>query len=93
VKRTSKRNSVLRALMLDQFRRSVLAFPDEDVLVGTRVAALKQPKFHSEFQINFSYKFFLTLPNFLLINYKLNFETFLSEIFCSYQNIHTSQLI
>ncbi len=38
VKRTSKRNSVLRALMLDQFRRAVLAFPDEDVLVGTRFA-------------------------------------------------------
>jgi hypothetical protein len=38
VKRTSKRNSVLRALMLDQFRRSVLAFPDEDVLIGTRFA-------------------------------------------------------
>jgi hypothetical protein len=36
VKRTSKRDSVLRALMLDQYRRAVLAFPDEDVLVGTR---------------------------------------------------------
>ena len=40
VKRTSKRNSVLRALMLDQFRRAVLAFPDEDVLVGTRFATV-----------------------------------------------------
>ena len=29
---------VLRALMTDQFRRAVLAFPDEDVLVGTRFA-------------------------------------------------------
>jgi hypothetical protein len=38
VKRTSKRTSVLRALILDQFRRAVLAFPDEDVLVGTRFA-------------------------------------------------------
>ncbi len=38
VKRTAKRSSVLRALMLDQFRRAVLAFPDEDVLVGTRFA-------------------------------------------------------
>lgn len=38
VKRTSKRSSVLRALILDQFRRAVLAFPDEDVLVGTRFA-------------------------------------------------------
>jgi hypothetical protein len=36
VKRTSKRDSVLRALMLDQYRRAVLAFPDEDVLVDTR---------------------------------------------------------
>jgi hypothetical protein len=38
VKRTSKRESVLRALMADQYRRAVLAFPDEDVLVGTRMA-------------------------------------------------------
>jgi len=36
VKRTSKRDTVLKALMTDQFRRAVLAFPDEDVLVGTR---------------------------------------------------------
>jgi hypothetical protein len=36
VKRTSKRDSVLRAMMLDQYRRAVLAFPDEDVLVGSR---------------------------------------------------------
>ncbi len=36
VRRTSKRDSVLRAIMADQFRRAVLAFPDEDVLVGTR---------------------------------------------------------
>ena len=39
VKRTSRRDSVLRAIMTDQFRRAVLAFPDEDVLVGTRFAA------------------------------------------------------
>ncbi len=39
IKRTSKRDAVLRALMTDQFRRAVLAFPDEDVLVGTRFAA------------------------------------------------------
>lgn len=38
VKRTSKRESILRALMADQYRRAVLAFPDEDVLVGTRLA-------------------------------------------------------
>lgn len=36
VRRTSKRDSVARALMQDQYRRAVLAFPDEDVLVGTR---------------------------------------------------------
>ena len=36
IKRTSKRESVLRAVAGDQFRRAVLAFPDEDVLVGTR---------------------------------------------------------
>jgi hypothetical protein len=38
VKRTAKRDTVLKALMTDQFRRAVLAFPDEDVLVGTRMA-------------------------------------------------------
>jgi len=37
VKRTSKRESVLRGIMADQYRRAVLAFPDEDVLVGTRM--------------------------------------------------------
>ena len=37
VKRTAKRTDVLRALMADQFRRAVLAFPDEDVLIGTRL--------------------------------------------------------
>jgi hypothetical protein len=36
VKRTSKRDSVLKAMVGDEFRRAVLAFPDEDVLVGTR---------------------------------------------------------
>jgi hypothetical protein len=36
IRRTSKRDSVLRAIMTDQFRRAVLAFPDEDVLVGSR---------------------------------------------------------
>lgn len=37
VKRNSKRDTVLRALLADGFRRAVLAFPDEDVLVGTRL--------------------------------------------------------
>ena len=36
VKRTAKRDTVLRALVQDLLRRAVLAFPDEDVLVGTR---------------------------------------------------------
>jgi len=36
VKRTSRRDAVLRTLMGEQLRRAVLAFPDEDVLVGTR---------------------------------------------------------
>ena len=36
VKRTSKRDQVLKALCADQFRRAVLAFPDEDVLIGSR---------------------------------------------------------
>src|SRR5207245_660622 len=35
-KRTSKRDSIMKAVCADQFRRAVLAFPDEDVLVGTR---------------------------------------------------------
>ena len=37
VRRTAKRDSVLKSLMNDQLRRSLLAFPDEDVLVGTRM--------------------------------------------------------
>jgi hypothetical protein len=36
VVRNSRRDSVLKALMADQYRRAVLAFPDEDVLVGVR---------------------------------------------------------
>ena len=36
VKRGAKRESVLRAIVADQFRRAVLAFPDEDVLIGSR---------------------------------------------------------
>ena len=37
VVRTSKRDAVLRGIVGDQLRRAQLAFPDEDVLVGTRV--------------------------------------------------------
>ena len=36
VKRSSRRDSILKAIMADEYRRAVLAFPDEDVLVGTR---------------------------------------------------------
>src|SRR5437879_929008 len=36
IKRSSKRDTVLKAIMHDQYRRAVLAFPDEDVLVGAR---------------------------------------------------------
>lgn len=39
VRRTAKRNSILKAIMHDQFKRSVMAFPDEDVLVGTRLTS------------------------------------------------------
>ena len=38
IRRTSKRSSVLRAILNDQFKRAVMAFPDEDVLIGTRFA-------------------------------------------------------
>jgi hypothetical protein len=34
--RISKRDAALRAILTDQFRRAVLAFPDEDVVVGAR---------------------------------------------------------
>lgn len=37
VKRCPEREAVLDALRADQFRKAVLAFPDEDVLVATRV--------------------------------------------------------
>jgi hypothetical protein len=39
IKRSSRRDTTLRAIMADQLRRAVLAFPDEDVLVGTRFAS------------------------------------------------------
>ncbi|MGH9209514.1 MAG: hypothetical protein ACRD2C_02410 [Acidimicrobiales bacterium] len=37
IRRASKRDSVLRGILLDQMRRAVLAFPDEDVLIGARL--------------------------------------------------------
>jgi hypothetical protein len=39
IDRTVKADHVLRHMMADQYRRALLAFPDEDVLVGTRIAA------------------------------------------------------
>ena len=36
IKRTADREAALRLVTADQFRRAVLAFPDEDVLIGTR---------------------------------------------------------
>jgi hypothetical protein len=35
-KRTSRRDAVMRAVIADLYRRAVMAFPDEDVVVGTR---------------------------------------------------------
>jgi hypothetical protein len=37
VDRNSKSEQALKALLADQFRRALLAFPDEDVLLGTRL--------------------------------------------------------
>ncbi len=38
VDRTAKAEQAMRLLLGDQYRRALLAFPDEDVLVGTRLA-------------------------------------------------------
>jgi hypothetical protein len=37
VKRTSKRDQVLKGLMGEAYHRALMAFPDEDVVVGTRM--------------------------------------------------------
>src|SRR5215475_10289175 len=39
VDRTSRAEAALKAIMADQYRRALLAFPDEDVLLGTRLMA------------------------------------------------------
>jgi hypothetical protein len=39
IKRTSKRNSVMSALMAEEYHRALMAFPDEDVLIGTRISS------------------------------------------------------
>ena len=36
VDRTSRAEAALKGIMTDQYRRALLAFPDEDVLLGTR---------------------------------------------------------
>ena len=38
VKRTSKRDQALRGLMSEAYHRALMAFPDEDVVVGSRFA-------------------------------------------------------
>lgn len=47
VKRTAKRDSVMKGMILEQYKKAVLAFPDEDVLVGTR---LLSPVGYSSFE-------------------------------------------
>ena len=37
VDRNSRAEAALKAIMADQYRRALLAFPDEDVLLGTRL--------------------------------------------------------
>jgi hypothetical protein len=37
VKRNSKRDATLRAIMAENYRRALMAFPDEDVVVGVRM--------------------------------------------------------
>ena len=36
VKRTSKRDTVMRGLMSEAYHRALMAFPDEDVVIGSR---------------------------------------------------------
>jgi len=40
VDRNSKSEQALKSLLSDQFRRALLAFPDEDVLLGTRLLSV-----------------------------------------------------
>ena len=39
VKRTAKRETVLKGLMGEAFHRALMAFPDEDVVMGARFVA------------------------------------------------------
>jgi hypothetical protein len=40
VKRTSKRDQVLKGLMAEAFHRALMAFPDEDVVIGSRLVSV-----------------------------------------------------
>jgi predicted GNAT family N-acyltransferase len=40
VKRTSRRDAVLKGLMSEAFHRSLMAFPDEDVVIGSRFVSV-----------------------------------------------------
>jgi len=41
IDRTTKAEPTLKAILADQYRRALLAFPDEDVLLGTRLLSLE----------------------------------------------------
>ena len=41
VKRTSKRDQVLKGLMGEAFHRALMAFPDEDVVIGSRFVTVR----------------------------------------------------
>ena len=43
VRRSSKREQVLRGLMAEAYHRALMAFPDEDVVVGSRFVARPTP--------------------------------------------------
>jgi hypothetical protein len=40
VKRTAKRDAVLKGLMTEAYHRALMAFPDEDVVIGSRFVAV-----------------------------------------------------
>ena len=44
VRRTSKRDQVLRGLMAEAYHRALMAFPDEDVVVGSRFVGARRPR-------------------------------------------------
>jgi hypothetical protein len=39
IRRNSKSSTVMRSIIADNFRRALMAFPDEDVLLGTRICS------------------------------------------------------